>query len=81
VTGFGGDRVAGDNKTSKGGEFAADRAKGVVDGVAWGGFVKAAGKKVVAVGIKEVVAAEAAGVWGRSSGKMDRRRRRRRPRQ
>jgi hypothetical protein len=45
VTGFGGDGVVGDDKTGKGGEFAADCTKGVVDGVAWGGFVVAAGKK------------------------------------
>jgi hypothetical protein len=46
VLGFCGDRVAaGDNKTGKGGEFVADRAKGISDGIAWGGFVEAAGKK------------------------------------
>jgi hypothetical protein len=39
VTGFDGDGVAGEDETSKGGEFAADRAKGVADGVARGGFV------------------------------------------
>ena len=44
VPGFGGDGVAGDNETGKGGEFAADRAKGVADGVAGGGFVVATGK-------------------------------------
>ena len=36
--------MAGDDETSKGGEFAADRAKGVADGVAGGGFVVATGK-------------------------------------
>jgi hypothetical protein len=58
VSGFlGGDRVAGDNKTGKGGEFAADRTKGIMDDIA-------AGKKVVAVGVKGVVA-EAAGGMGK----------------
>jgi hypothetical protein len=51
VTGFGGDGVAGDDKTGKEGEFVADHTKGVADGVAWGGFVVAAGKNVVAVGV------------------------------
>jgi hypothetical protein len=63
VSGFGGDRVAGDNETGKGGEFAADRAKGVADGVAWGGFVEVAGKEVVAVGVKGAVAEAAGGMW------------------
>jgi hypothetical protein len=45
VTGFGGDGVAGDDETGKGGEFAADRTKGIADGIAWGGFVVAAGKR------------------------------------
>jgi hypothetical protein len=46
VLGFCGDRVvAGNNKTGKGGKFMADRAKGISDGIAWGGFVEAAGKK------------------------------------
>jgi dipeptide/tripeptide permease len=37
--------VAGDNKTGKGGEFVADRTKGVADGIACGGFVVVAGKR------------------------------------
>jgi hypothetical protein len=65
VTGFSGDAVAGDDKAGKkGGEFAADCTKGVVDGVAWGGFVVAAGKKVVAVGVNGAVA-EAAACMGK----------------
>jgi hypothetical protein len=67
VTGFGGDGVAGDDETSKGGEFAVDRAKGVADGVAWGGFVVAAGKKVVAIGVNGA-AAEAAEGMGKELG-------------
>jgi hypothetical protein len=71
VAEFGGDRVAGDNKTGKGGEFAADCAKGVVDGVAWGSFVEAAGKKVVAIGVTKGVAAEAAGGMGKDLGENE----------
>jgi hypothetical protein len=68
VVGFDGDGVAGDNETNKGGEFAADRAKGVADGIDRGGFVVAAGKKVVAVGVKGVVAEAAGGTMGKELG-------------
>jgi hypothetical protein len=56
VPGFGGDRVAGSNKTSKGGKFMADGAKGVKDGIARGGFVVAAGKKMIAKEVKGATA-------------------------
>jgi hypothetical protein len=68
VTGFGGDGVAGDDETGKGGEFAADRTKGVADGIACRGFVVAAGKKVVAVEVKGAGAERAGGV-GKEVGK------------
>jgi hypothetical protein len=64
VTGFDGDTgVAGDDETSKGGEFAADRTtEGVADGIAGGGFVVAAGKKVITVEVKGAGAEGAGGI-------------------
>jgi hypothetical protein len=62
VVGFGGDRVVGDNKTGKGGEFMADCTKGIVDSIAWGGFVKAAGKEVVTIGVNGAAAEAAEGM-------------------
>jgi hypothetical protein len=56
VPGFSGDRVAGSNKTRKGGKFAADGAKGIADGIAGGGFVVAAGKKMIAKEVKGATA-------------------------
>jgi hypothetical protein len=79
VAGFSGDSVVGDNKTGKGVNFTADHAKGITDGVAWAGFVEAAGKNVVAVGVKGV-AAEAAEGMGKELGERGRWRRWRRPR-
>jgi hypothetical protein len=62
VTGFSGDGVAGDDKTGKGGEFAANCAKGVADGIAWGGFVVVAGKNMVAIGVSGAAAEAAEGM-------------------
>jgi hypothetical protein len=68
VMGFGRDRVAGDDKTGKGGKFAVYRTKGITDVIAWGDFVVAAGKKLVAVEVKGV-GAEGAGGMGKEVGK------------
>jgi hypothetical protein len=62
VTVFSGDGVTGDDETGKGGKFAADHTKGVADGVAWGGFVVVAGKKVVTVGVNGAAAEAAEGM-------------------
>jgi hypothetical protein len=63
--------VAGDDKTGKGGEFfTADHTKGVADGIAWGGFVVAAGKKVVTIGVNGA-AAEAAEGMGKEQVRED----------
>lgn len=63
VFGLVGNGVAGNDEASEGAELAADRAKGIADGVAGAGFVKAAGEKVVAVRVKGAVARGAGGVW------------------
>ena len=55
VFGLGGDGVAGSDEASEGAEFAADRGKGITDGVAGTGLVEAAGEEVVAVGVEGVV--------------------------
>jgi hypothetical protein len=68
VTGFDGDGVAGGDETGKGGEFAADRTKGVADGIPGGGFVIAAGKEVITVEVKGA-GAEGAGGIGKEVGK------------
>ena len=52
VFGFSVNRMAGSNEAGKGSKFAADGTKGIADGIAWGGFVVAAGKKVVTVWVK-----------------------------
>jgi hypothetical protein len=62
VFGLGGDGVAGSDETSEGAEFAADRGKGITDGVAGTGFVKAAGEEVVAVGVEGAVTRGAGGI-------------------
>jgi hypothetical protein len=62
--------MARGNNTSKGGKFAAEGAKGIVDGIAGGGFVEAAGKKVVAKEVKGAMAETTEGIRkkGRENG-------------
>jgi hypothetical protein len=55
VLGFVRDGVTGGDETGEGTELEPDCFEGVADGVAGGGFVILAGKKVVAVNVKRVV--------------------------
>jgi hypothetical protein len=66
--GFVGDSVTGVDKTCEGGQFAADGTEGVADGIARGGFMKAAGEKVVTVEVKRAFT-EAARLIGKVCGK------------
>jgi hypothetical protein len=66
--GFVGDSVTGVDKTCEGGQFTADGTKGVADGITRGGFVKAAGEKVVPVKVKRAFT-KAARLMGKVCGK------------
>jgi hypothetical protein len=64
VVGFSHDRVMGSDETGKGGKFLSNgtSSEGITDDITGSGFVEAAGKKVVAIGVQGAVVETAGGI-------------------